>query len=196
MRAHKMRGFSLLEIMAAISIMLISSAIILMGIQPALKQTRVNAAYNTTLNVLRQARDTTISQRQTYFVTLNNAVNPNTITVTQASSGLVVSSYTLPTDVKYQVMVGFPAAAPDGFGAGAVPIDFDQGIAGGANNVIYFYPDGSAQDVAGNVNNGIVYIARAGDFYSARAITVWGATGRIRGWQLDTNAGVKYWRQQ
>ena len=62
-------------------------------------------------------------------------------------------------------------------------IDFDQGIVAGAKNVIYFYPDGSAADVLGNVNNGVVYIARPGFIDSSRAITLWGATGRLRGWR-------------
>jgi hypothetical protein len=57
--------------------------------------------------------------------------------------------------------------------------------------VISFYPDGSAHDLAGNLNNGVVYIARPGDLYSSRAITLTGATGRIRGWRLA--GGAKNW---
>jgi len=92
----------------------------------------------------------------------------------------------------------FPTT-PDGFGVGATAIDFDQGVAGGVKNVIYFYPDGSAEDVNGNVNNGVVYLAllgNAGYFKSSRAITLWGATGRVRAWRLESNAGAYYWRQQ
>jgi hypothetical protein len=88
---------------------------------------------------------------------------------------------------------------PDGFGIGGTAIDFDQGVAGGAKNVIYFYPDGSAEDVNGNVNNGVVYIALTGNtgFVStSRAITLWGATGRLRGWHIYQNAAKWYWRQQ
>ncbi len=61
-------------------------------------------------------------------------------------------------------MAGMPTSpnafpkTPDGFGVGTTAIDFDQGIAGGVKNVIYFYPDGSAQDAAGNINNGVVYL--------------------------------------
>jgi hypothetical protein len=63
--------------------------------------------------------------------------------------------------------------------------------------MIYFQPDGSAQDANSNINNGVVYIARPGDLASSRAITLWGATGRLRGWRLYiTGTGTKAWRQQ
>jgi hypothetical protein len=61
--------------------------------------------------------------------------------------------------------------------------------------IIYFLPDGSGQDLNGNINNGVLYIARAGDLYSSHAITFWGATGRIRGWRLFQNGANPYWRQ-
>jgi hypothetical protein len=62
--------------------------------------------------------------------------------------------------------------------------------------VIYFYPDGSAEDVIGNVNNGVVYVAMPGFVNTSRAITLWGATGRLRGWRINRNGANYYWRQQ
>jgi hypothetical protein len=61
-----------------------------------------------------------------------------------------------------------------------------------------FMPDGSAQDNLGNLlGSGIVYITRpAGNKYASKAITVWGATGRVRGWYLNQQAGVPIWVQQ
>jgi len=202
MATGKMRGFSLVELLITLTVLLIVSGLLIMGIQPSLKQGRVNQAYNTTLAAMRLARDTAVAQRQTYFVTLNNTVAPNTVTITRGANGAVINTYSLPTDVTYQVLPLFPTSqtvfpmTPDGFGAGATAIDLDQGIAGGAKNVVYFLPDGSAQDVNGNFNNGVVYVARTGDYYSARALTVWGATGRLRGWRMDTQAGTYYWRYQ
>ena len=61
---------------------------------------------------------------------------------------------------------------------------------------VVFYPDGSAQDDVGNFNNGVIYINTSAYFYGSRAITVEGATGRIRGWRLVNNAGVATWAQQ
>jgi prepilin-type N-terminal cleavage/methylation domain-containing protein len=197
MASRTMRGFSLIEMMIVVTIILVVSGVAIMGMQPALQYSRVNNAYNITLAAIRQARDFAVGQRQEYSVTFSNAAAPNSITITQAGNGNVVATYTLPTDVTFTALAGIPvgANAPDGFGvAGA--ISFDQGVAGGATNVIYFMPDGTAQDVNGNLNNGVIYIARAGQLYSSHAITVWGATGRLRGWRLyNNNAGTAYWRQ-
>jgi len=56
--------------------------------------------------------------------------------------------------------------------------------------------DGSAADALANVNNGVIYVTRPGDINNARAITLWGATGRLRGWHIYKNAAKYYWRQQ
>jgi hypothetical protein len=64
-------------------------------------------------------------------------------------------------------------------------------------NYVVFNPDGSAQDSLGNYSSGIVYITRPADSkFSSRAITVWGATGRIRGWRMTQQAGAWIWVQQ
>jgi len=193
-----MRGFSLLEMMAVIAIGLIISAMALMTLQPTLKYTRVTNAYNITLMAMRQARDTAIAQRQVYVVTFtHNAVPPDTIVITQGANGNVVNTFSLPNDTSFLAQTGLPGAGatPDNFGSGGTAIDFDQGVGGGAKNAVYFYPDGTSEDVNGNINNGVIYIARTNDLFSSHAITLWGATGRLRGWRLYTNAGAKYWRQ-
>jgi prepilin-type N-terminal cleavage/methylation domain-containing protein len=202
MVSRRMRGFSMIEMAIVLCLILIVAAVSTMTFQPALREGRVTEAYNRTLMTLRQAREFSVAQRQVYFVTLNNGVQPNTISITQGSTGIVTVTYNLPTDVAFDVEPGIPVSrtvaptTPDGFGVGNLAIDFDQGVAGGAKNVIYFYPDGSASDAAGNVNNGVVYVARPAEIRSSRAITLWGATGRLRGWHLYPNGGSFYWRQQ
>jgi hypothetical protein len=57
-------------------------------------------------------------------------------------------------------------------------------------------PDGSSQDVNGNLNSGVLYIAITGNLYSSRAISVLGATGRVRGWQLVNQGGNATWVQR
>lgn len=196
----RMRGFSLLEMMAVIGIVFIVAGYAVMTLQPDLQESRVTNAYNTTLMALRQARDISVAQRQVYYLTFtHNSAPPDTITITNGGDGSVVSTYQLPLDMAFTVVAGIPTGngqTPDGFGNGGTAIGFDQGINGGSPNVVYFHPDGSAQDVNGNINNGVVYIARPGVLLSSRAITVWGATGRLRGWRLYLNAGNNsYWRQ-
>ena len=104
-------------------------------------------------------------------------------------------TYTLPNDVVFTTMAGLPAQLTRRIRTGRTAIDFDQNVGGGNKTSIYLCPDGSAQDVNNNVNNGVVYMARPGELYSSRAITLWGATGRLRGWKL-TNVAGPTWRQQ
>jgi Tfp pilus assembly protein FimT len=198
--SNRMSGFSLIETLIVLSLMMIASGIFFMSLQPALKDTRVTNAYNTTLMTMRRAREAAIAERRTYIITFNNLVVPNTITMTQAATGQVVSTQVLPNDITFTAVSGIPIGTgntPDHFGAGATAIDFDQGVAGGAKNVIFFNPDGSAQDINSNSNNGVIYLARAGSLYTSRAITVWGSTGRLRGYRLYPNtAGGSVWKQQ
>lgn len=207
------RGFSLLEMTIVVAIILIMAAVGFMSLQPVVKDQRVTNGYNTVLSAMRLARDNSITQRTSYGVTFNMAANPHTVTVAPMFAGFqgvnAPVTYTLPFDVKFDNEPGIPTNAtqtPDGFGTGAKAIDLgytSQGGAGG-QKAIYFCPDGSAQDTLaanglcqGNFSNGVVYIARTGELMSSRALTVWGATGRIRGWRLLTNgAGGTKWQRQ
>jgi len=199
MALRKMHGFSLLEMMAVLGIGLIATAITFISLQPALKQQRVTNAYNTTMMALRQARDTAVSQRMAYQVQFNAANSTVTITPVTALPGMLTATYTLPQDVQFRIEPGVPSglnATPDGFGTAAHAIDFDVNVGAGGLTNVYFYPDGSAQDSVNNISNGIVYLARPGELTSSRAITVWGATGRIRGWRLYQQGTGYAWQQQ
>jgi len=199
MRPRKQQGWSLLEMMAVISIIFILTTISVMSYQPMSKQQHVTDAYNSTLSTLRWARDQSAAQMRVYVVSF---ATPGTITVTQNTPGgpLLVTT-TLPPDITFHVEPGVPTSAtvapttPDGFGTAAYAVDLDQSN-GGGSSLIYFNPDGTAQDAAGNINNGVVYFGRVGELSSSRAITVWGSTSRLRGWRLYQPGGGVLWRQQ
>jgi Tfp pilus assembly protein FimT len=197
MHSKNTRGFSLVELLIVMVMIMIVTAIAMINVGPILNQTHVNNAYNLTLSVLRTAREQAIGTRRVYIVSFNNAVTPNTITLTQGNTGAVIATYNLPTDVFFAAQAGFPNPGPDSFGSGTVAIEFDQNVTGAGapdKTSLYFYPDGSAQDSNANTNNGVVYLSRTGDLKTSRALTVWGATGRIRGWRLNTGA-TNYWGQ-
>jgi hypothetical protein len=189
--------------MIVVALTLTVASITFMALQPLFRQNHVNSAYDTTLMVLRNYRDLSISQRKRYIVTFSA---PATITVSRWDFALPVSpapvtvnTFTLPLDMSFATQAGFPTTpvtVPDGFGAGNVAIDFDQNMGLGSQNYVMFMPDGSSQDTLGNFNNGVVYVTRTGDLYSSRAITVFGSTGRIRGWRLYKQGAVNQWVQQ
>jgi|SRR5579863_4475120 prepilin-type N-terminal cleavage/methylation domain-containing protein len=210
---RKQRGFSLLEMLVVVGIGFILATISFVTMVPLLNKSHIDSAYETTLAVLRNTRHLAITQGHEYIVTFNPAgYAAGTIEVQYQpppSGGIypalqLVNTYTLPTDTSFAVQTGFPASTPDGYGTGIVPIDFGYTPSGGTGGspLIVFMPDGSARDGAspgngGNYSGGVVYMTRpAGVITDSRAISVWGATGRIRGWHLYVVSGVKTWVQQ
>ncbi len=207
MKSSKQRGLSLLELIITICIVMILAGVTFISFQPLLKKGHVDSAYDTTLMVLRDTHHLAITQGHEYLVVFNPGGFPGGTILVQYQPPAVgngalpplqqVNTYTVPVDVSFAVKTGFPANAPDGFGTGINAIDFGQGLGGGGLNYVAFMPDGSARDTLGNYNSGVVYMTSPADtIYSARSVTVWGATGRIRGWRLNQQAGAPVWVQQ
>ena len=199
MTPRKTRGFSLLEMLIVVAIGFTMAGITFMALMPLFKQNHVDQAYDTTLSVIRNYRNQSIAQSKRYIITFTA---PGTITVQYWGVGVPVSpapvtvaTYTLPPDIQFAVQAGFPTTAPDGFGTGVTPLDFDQGMGLGSQNYVMFMPDGSSQDTLGNYNSGVLYLTRPGDMGSSRSISVFGTTGRVRGWRLYNQGGNK-WVQQ
>jgi type II secretory pathway pseudopilin PulG len=210
------RGFSLIEMMIVLCVMMIIGGIGFMALQPALKDGKVNQAFESAMMPLRMARQRAIAERKQYIVCYGIAAPAGALTPlgaptarsiqifrwdagTALAASTQVTAVTLPIDFQFQTIVGIPntaATVPDGFGNGGTALDLDQGVAGAIKNQIMFMPDGSAHDVNGNLNSGVLYVARNGDMYSSRAVTVYGATGRIRGWRLLSSGGGPKWFQQ
>jgi prepilin-type N-terminal cleavage/methylation domain-containing protein len=223
MATTKQRGFSLLELVIVITFSLIMGGITYMAMKGYLVQGHTNVAYERTFMALRNARNLAITQQHEYYVVFYGspgALFPSTFPTgtilimyqPPAVSGVLpalqqVITYTIPSDTSFAVSsaVGFPTGAtntPDGFGTGVAPIDFGQGLGAGSLSFVVFMPDGSSQDNLGNYNSGVIYITNTGatgmgQLLATRAITVWGATGRVRGWTLrQTGATTSEWAEQ
>ncbi len=206
-------GFSLLELMIVLALFIVVAGMTFMAFQPALKEARANHAFEDVLMQLRVARQRAITERKQYIVCFGMAAPAGALTPmgaptaqsvqmfrwdagTALSAAAQISANTLPSDMQFQALPGLPnspATVPDGFGSGVTAIDFDQGVAAGNKNQVMFMPDGSAHDTSGSWNSGIIYVGRTSDLYSSRAVTLYGATGRIRGWRLMSTAGGPIW---
>ena len=199
------RGFTLLETAAALMIFMVISGMTFMSVQPILRATRVDAAYDQVLMGLRQGRQAAVDERRVYLATLlgNNQVVVQRLLGGNRGvvDGTGATTTVLPYDMQFLAATGIPnttQTSPDGFGVGALAVQFDYGVSGGVTTQIYFQPDGSARDINMNLNNGVVYLSRANDLYSSRAISLMGGSGRLRGWRLykEDSTGLNRWVQQ
>lgn len=196
------RGFSLIEMLVVVFVLMVGAGITFISIIPAIRNIRVTNAYETTLSAIDTARSRATAMRRVYAV---NFILPRTVTITDATdpAAPAILNVSLPDDISFDAEAGIPATnatAPDRLGNGQPdgPICFDIGVTLNCETTVLFFPDGSARDAAGNIDNGVVYLARPQDLMSSRAITLFGLTGRARGWRLslDASAGTTYWRQQ
>jgi prepilin-type N-terminal cleavage/methylation domain-containing protein len=205
-------GFSMIEMLIVIAVAFIMTSIAYVSLQSGLRQSHNSQAYNLVLAQIRSARQMAITKREQYIVCFGvgsaptGAPTPYGAPAAQSiqifewpagnalSSAIQVSNVQLPEDIQFQAIAGFPATSPDGFGNTA--INFDQGVAGAITNQIMFLPDGTAHDTNGNYNNGIIYMARNGDLDSARAVTLFGASGQVEGWRLYDTGGTWKWTLQ
>lgn len=176
----------------------IASAMAVMNITSARTNVNVTNSLDSVMMSVRQARERAIAERRIYKVTFAAA---GTVTVTQFATNTVVSAITLQNGVAFSAQTGLPntaATTPDGFGTGPATgaIYFDVGVGSGDRTTVFFYPDGSAHDVNGNINNGVLYLAIPGKITTTRALSLWGLTGRLRSWQLVKNstAGTYKWQ--
>lgn len=202
MTSRKNRGFSLLELLITMAIGLTMASVAFMAMMPMFTSNHIDQAYDTTLGVIRTYRNLSITQSKRYILVFTP---PRTITVQYWGVGVptspapvTVATYTLPTDMQFATQAGFPTA-PDIPGANATtPVQFNAcTVIESGNPCLILYPDGSSQDDQGNYNSGLVYITRpTSNMYSSRAITIFGTTGRVRGWRLYNQSGSNVWVQQ
>jgi prepilin-type N-terminal cleavage/methylation domain-containing protein len=202
------RGFSMVELMVVVLIILILVAVALVTMVPTVQNSRANAGMELVLGEMRRAHERAIDERRIYRVTF---VAPNQIqvdvgqvanvaaTITGTTPGFTPAQapLTLPDGIQFTCIGGIPTGAatvPDGLGSGANAIDFDLANGGGGTQ-IYFQPDGRALDGANRLNDGVVYIAQPGNLYSSRAVTLFGSTGRTKGWTLAKLSGTPGWTQ-
>jgi hypothetical protein len=185
-----------------VAILLIVASVAVLTLGNSLPAMHTNTALQTTMQVLRQARQTAIDQRRTMVVTFNAPGGAtHSITVQQMIGGVInptaVEQVPLPSDVQFVAdpKLPQPPNTPDGFGNGTVAIDFEDPVSATPGTQVFFLPDGSAQSAAGNLENGVVYIDKPGYWQLSRAVSVFGGTGKIRGWRLQqVSAGVWKWQ--
>ena len=177
------RGFSLIEVIVVVAILTT-----LMGLSIGITADALNAAKadNSTgalMNVLEVARNQATSQRRDFQLvfTLPNKVEIFRVEVPSNTTTLIETRY-LENGQIFKRFTGVPDT-PDVFG-------YPGEIAFGTTPTIRFTSDGTLIDSFGDVLNGTVFVGMEGQVKSARAVTIFGATGLIRSWAWNGSAWV------
>lgn len=183
--ARSATGFSLIELMLVVGVMGIVMAIAVLQAGASRASLKSDGAMRVVLGQLRMARELAITQRRYMRITFTD---PDVVTVDrEAVPGTKTETETMSTTsleggVTFMVAEKLPDT-PERFGN-------QQAIDFGDAKSIKFSPDGTLVNQDGASANGTVFLATSATDLSVRAITVMGATGRIRGYRWDGHVWV------
>jgi type II secretory pathway pseudopilin PulG len=187
--ARRANGFSVIELMVVLMIIFVISAIAVSMLRPNLQQARIDAAMREVVDTFRQAREFSIANRRYVQISFpaNNQIQVtqmNTLTPGAGGVNPVLTTLTLAPPLVFN-LDGMPDT-PDAYGnANAIEI---AGINGGPPTGMYFQSDGQfVVAVTYLPINGTVFMGYPGQQSTARAVTILGTTGRVRGWKSGGN---------
>lgn len=183
------KGFSMVEVIIVIGVVSVMTVLALPLMTNSVPSLRANAAMNQVAGMLRSARHMAISDRR---ITQINFIGNNQIQLSQipAAGGapfLLGTPSTLEGGAQFIQLVA--TDTPMGFNVCNNPLCFTSAaLPGGGVPVTQFLSDGSFATNVGVFTNGSILIGIPGKTYTARAVTILGATGRIRPYHWDGTA--------
>ena len=172
------RGFSLIEVLGVLAVIAVVLGMAILNFDTILPGFKANSALDRVLSQLRSAREQAISHRRQVQVSFPDSQHIAIAEVSQAGVLGPTVSYPLEGGGQFITWATVPdLPAPYNFG-NAAPI-FIGGLAGGPP-IMRFSTNGSFVDGGNTLINGTVFVGLAGKPSTARAISILGATGRIR----------------
>lgn len=179
------RGFTLLESVIVIGIMLMLGGLAVIQSFGSLQAYQANSSQDTVVSQLRVARQLAISQRRNVQVQFNSTTAPFSVSYTvlpRPGSGdptqPAVTSI-LARQTSFMQESGVPDT-PMGFGTCSSSGICIAGVGGGPA-FMQFTSTGQFTDATGvNPLNGTIFIGVQNQVPTARAVTIMGSTGRVR----------------
>jgi prepilin-type N-terminal cleavage/methylation domain-containing protein len=177
------RGFSLLELLMVVAVLTTMMGLGIGVTMNAVTAAKADSSTGALMNVLEVARNQATSQRRDFQVvfTTPNKIEIFRIEVPSNATTLVQTAY-LETGQTFYRFGSLPDT-PDQFG-------YTGALAFGSTPTVRFTSDGSLIDSSGDVLNGTIFTAFDQQASTARAVTIFGATGLIRSWQWNGTAWV------
>jgi Tfp pilus assembly protein FimT len=176
-------GFSLLEIVTVLAIIMIGATVAIIQMRQSMAMLDADKAANTVTGQVRYARQVAVDQRRNVLLEF---LGTNQVKVTRQNGGgstTVLSNTTLPSGYVFGRPTGL-SDTPDGYAGATGAVVFGSAASGS------FLGDGILVDAAGTVVNGTVFTIGSGN-PTARAITVNGASGRTKLYAVSGTSWVE-----
>lgn len=176
-------GFSFVEAGIVLLMVFVVAGFALLNIGGIMPGIRANTALKQVMAQLRTGRELALAQRRNIEVRFVGDNQIELVRFDVPSGRTSLGTVTLEGDFEFRVFDEVPDT-PDAFGKSSA-IDF-----GGAGTLI-FLSDGTLADDAGEPVNGTVFLGLADRPETARAVTILGATGRVRGYRWTGTAWIQ-----
>lgn len=169
-------GFSLIEMGIVLMLACVLAGLALINVQATMPGVHANTAMYQAIAQLRRGRQTAIAQRRSVQLNIEERNRIRLVRNDFPEGETVLSTVVFSNNCEFLQFPEVTEDTPDGFG-NAAPVDF-----GGARGLA-FLPDGTLADDSGNPVSGTIFIGQPDHPETARAVTILGATGRIRGYR-------------
>lgn len=175
-------GFSLVEIVLTVAILAVMFGLAAGVTMSTVHATRADGSTVAVLNILDLARTQATSERREMQLvfTLPNKIEIFRVEVPAGTT--LVATRIMENQQEFLKFTGVPDT-PDAFG-NASAIWF------GATPTIRFTSDGSLLDSSGDPVNGSLFLGVQNKRETARAVTIFGATGLVRTWKWNGTVWV------
>jgi Tfp pilus assembly protein FimT len=170
-------GYSITELLFAIGILMVIASMAVVQISNTRPVLKGDGAMRVVLGQLTQARETAIAQRRYVRVVLTTPNQVQSIREDSLVSLTTLTSALMEGGARFTLLDGLPDT-PDKFGNASA-------VAFGTAVNVKFTPEGTLVNQDGSFVNGTAFLALPNQALSARAITILGSTGRIRGYRWD-----------
>jgi prepilin-type N-terminal cleavage/methylation domain-containing protein len=169
-------GFSLVELLIVLMLFCLLGSIGLMGSQELFMGIKANQSMQQTVSQLRHGRQMAIAQRRSIQLQFLDDNRIQLVRNDPDGSTTTLSTVTLARNYQFIQFGEIGIDTPDGLGGGTA-VYFE-----GANTYT-FRSDGTLVDQNRIPVNGTISIGQPGHPEAARAVTIVGATGRVRGYR-------------
>ena len=172
---HSLSGFSIVELLIVVALVCTICGFAILGISSVTPSMNANRSMYQVVDQLRRGRQWAIGHRRAVEIRFPTINTIQLVQLDVPNGETVLNTLLLTNGCRFIIFGGLPDS-PDTFG-NSEPVDF------GGEDPLMFLSDGSLIDNQGNPINGTVFLGIDDKPETARAVTLLGSTGRIRGYR-------------